>query len=122
MTAKFASYYLKQSNTIRKVSAAFFLMLFSFCITPKRFLHDMLANHKDAQPFASVPLQQISQSGFRCQTDDLVVEAPFLPGILAILPHAFDAIRLGFSEPIQIVFFEYLSNADGRGPPADFCA
>ncbi len=122
MTVKFASYYLKQSNTIRKISAAFFLLLFSFCITPKRFLHDILANHKDAQPFASVPVQQISQSGFRCQTDDLVVEAPFLPGIQANLPTAFDSTQLGFSEPIQTVFFEYLSNADGRGPPADFCS
>ena len=82
----------------------------------------MLANHKDAQPFASVPLKQISQSGFRCQTDDLVVEAPFLPGIQANLPLAVDAIQLGFSEPIQTVFFEYLSDADGRGPPADFCS
>jgi hypothetical protein len=122
LTVKFESYYLKQSSTIRKISAAFFLLLFSFCVTPKRFLHDMLANHKDAQPFASVPLQQISQSGFRCQTDDLVVEAPFLPGIQANLPLAVDAIQLGFSEPIQTVFFEYLSDADGRGPPADFCS
>ena len=122
MTVKFASYYLKQSNTIRKISAAFFLLMFSFCVTPKRFLHDILANHKDAQPFASVPLQQISQSGFRCQTDDLVVEAPFLPGIQANLQIVSDATQLGFSEPIQIVFFEYLSDADGRGPPADFCS
>jgi hypothetical protein len=113
---------LKQSNTIRKISAAFFLLLFSFCITPKRFLHDILANHKDAQPFASVPLQQISQSGFRCQTDDLVVEAPFLPGIQANLQILSYATQLGFSEPIQTVFFEYLSDADGRGPPADFCS
>ncbi len=82
----------------------------------------MLANHKDAQPFASVPLQQISQSGFRCQTDDLVVEAPFLPGIQANISPTFNAIQLGFSEPIQTVFFEYLSDADGRGPPADFCS
>jgi|SRR5579862_6979296 len=122
MTVKFASHYLEQSNTIRKISAAFFLLLFSLCITPKRFLHDILANHKDAQPFASVPAQQISQSGFRCQTDDLVVEAPFLPGIQANLPTTFDSAQLGFSEPIQTVFFEYLSNADGRGPPADFCS
>ena len=82
----------------------------------------MLANHKDAQPQASFPFEQISQSGFRCQTDDLVVEAPFLPGIQANYPVTFESTPLVFSAPIQSVFFIYLSDADGRGPPADFCS
>jgi hypothetical protein len=113
---------MKNSLLIKRYLAAFFLLLFSFCVTPKRFLHDILANHKDAQPFASIPVPQISQSGFRCQTDDLVVVAPFLPGIQANFPVTFDSSPLGFSEPIQTIFFVYLSDADGRGPPADFCS
>ena len=113
---------MKDSLLIRRLLAAFFLLLFSFCVTPKRFLHDMLANHKDAQPFASFPAQQVSQSGFRCQIDDLVVEAPFLPGIQANSPVTFESTPLVFSTPIQPIFFVYLSDPDGRGPPADFCS
>ena len=113
---------MKHSHTSKRFLAAVFLLLFSFCVTPKRFLHDMLANHKDAQPFASIPAQQISQSGFRCQTDDLVVEVPFLPDIQVNFHVTLDSSPIRFSEPIQTVFFAYLSDADGRGPPADFCS
>jgi hypothetical protein len=113
---------LKRSNTIRRFSAAFFLLLFSFCVTPKRFLHDLLANHKDAQSSASFPVQQITASGFHCQIDDLVVMAPFLPGIQTTNPLIFPSTTLSFSEPLNSIVYLYLSHADGRGPPADFCS
>jgi hypothetical protein len=113
---------MKDSLLIKRFLAAFFLLLFSFCVTPKRFLHDVLANHKDAKPFSSDPIQQISQSGFRCQTDDLVVEAPFLPGFHANSPVISKSAALGFSEPMQAIFLVYLSDPDGRGPPTDFCS
>jgi hypothetical protein len=113
---------LKHSNIIKRLLAAFFLLLFSFCVTPKRFLHDLLANHKDAQPSASFPVQQVAESGFHCQIDDLVVVAPFLPGIQIIDPVIASSIPLSFSEQLHSIVFLYLSPADGRGPPADFCS
>jgi hypothetical protein len=113
---------LKNSYTIRKLLAAFFLMLFSFCVTPKRFLHDLLANHKDEQFSASLPFQQFAASGFQCQVDDLVVVAPFLPGIQTIGPVILSSTPLRFSEPLLSIVYSYLSHADGRGPPADPCS
>jgi hypothetical protein len=113
---------MKDSLLIKRFLAVFFLMLFSFCVTPKRFLHDLLANHKDAQSSATLPFQQIAASGFHCHVDDLVVVAPFLPGIQTIEPVILSSTPLNFSEPLLSVFYSYLSHTDGRGPPADFCS
>jgi hypothetical protein len=113
---------LNHSFTIRQYAAGFFLLLFSFCITPKRFLHDLLANHKDEQTSANLPVQQITSSGFHCNVDDLVVVAPFIPGIQTAVPGLLPSTVLSFSEPINKPLFSCLSHADSRGPPACFCA
>src|ERR1700730_15169101 len=111
----------KHAYTKRKYSAAFFLLLFSFCVTPKRFLHDLLANHKDAQTSVSLPVQQIAASGFHCHIDDLVVVAPFLPDIQTTEPVFLISAPLIFSEPLSPFVFSYQSHSDSRGPPADLC-
>jgi hypothetical protein len=85
-------------------------------------LHDLLANHKDAQTSASLPVQQVAASGFHCHIDDLVVVAPFLPGIQTIEPAFLSSALLWFSEPVSSIFFSYYSHADSRGPPASFCS
>jgi hypothetical protein len=42
-------------------------------------LHDLIADHKDAPFASSTTAQQLSSnSGFRCNCDDLVVESPFI--------------------------------------------
>jgi hypothetical protein len=113
---------MKNSLQIKRFLAAIFLLLFSFCVTPKRFLHDLLANHKDAQFSATLPIQQIAASGFHCHVDDLVVVAPFLPEIQSTDPLILSSTPLSFSEPLNSINYLYLSHADGRGPPADFCS
>jgi hypothetical protein len=113
---------MKDSLNIKRLLAAFFLLLFSFCVTPKRFLHDLLANHKDAQYSASLPLQQITTSGFHCNVDDLVVVAPYLPEIQTIVPVILSSNPLSFSDPLLLVVHLHLSHNEGRGPPADFCS
>jgi hypothetical protein len=97
-------------------------MLFSFCVTPKRFLHDLLANHKDTQTSASLPEQQITASGYHCHIDDLVVVTPFLPVIQTTEPIQLSSARLIFSEPVVSFAFSYTSTSASRGPPAIFCA
>jgi hypothetical protein len=97
-------------------------LLFSFCVTPKRFLHDLLANHKDAQTSLTLPEQQIAASGYHCHIDDLVVVAPFLPDIQTTEPVLLSSAPLIFLEPLASFAFSYGSNADSRGPPAIFCA
>jgi hypothetical protein len=97
-------------------------LLFSFCVTPKRFLHDLLANHKDVQTSASLPEQQVAASGYHCHIDDLVVVAPFLPEVQTKDPVLLLSAPLIFSEPVSSFAFSYRSNTDSRGPPAIFCA
>src|SRR6185295_12212949 len=110
------------SLTIKRSLAAFFLLLFSFCVTPKRFLHDLLANHRDAQALYSIPQQQVAASGFHCHIDDLVVVAPFLPDVQPTTPVNLDNGPIHFSESASTFILAELSQADSRGPPASFCS
>jgi hypothetical protein len=109
------------NNYIRRSFAAFFLLLFSFCITPKRFLHDTLAHHRDAQSASRFPFEQITASGFHCHVDDLVVVAPFLPELPQAEPVLISYTSLNFSEPLHHFAYPYRAHFEGRGPPADFC-
>jgi hypothetical protein len=113
---------LNQPQIIRRCTAAFFLLLFSFCITPKRFLHDLLANHRDTERITDQPVQEIFASGFHCHIDSLVVMAPFLPGIQpgeGVLPAI---IRPVFAAQLSAFVFVYPAHTGVRGPPADFCS
>jgi len=113
---------MNYSLTIKRSLAGFLLLLFSFCVTPKRFLHDLLANHRDAQTICSIPQQQVAASGFHCHIDDLVVVAPFLPGVQPIAPINLNNGPVHFSEPAPTFILVELSQADSRGPPASFCS
>jgi hypothetical protein len=113
---------MKNSLNIKRFLAAVFLLLFSFCVTPKRFLHDLLANHKDAQYSDNLPLQQISTSGFHCNVDDLVVVAPFLPEIQSNDQLILSSAPLSFSDPLLSVVHLHVTHHEGRGPPAAFCS
>jgi hypothetical protein len=53
------------------------LVLFCFSITPKFLLHRLLANHKDS-PISNSTKAELNPSGFHCDTENLVVEGPFL--------------------------------------------
>jgi hypothetical protein len=110
------------SLTIRRSLAAFFLLLFSFCVTPKRFLHDLLANHRDAQTIFCISQEQVMAKGFHCHIDDLVVIAPFLPGIQATEPVIPRTGTVYFSEPSYSIVLADLSKVGNRGPPASFCS
>jgi hypothetical protein len=96
------------------------LLLFSFCVTPKRVLHDLLANHRDAQACGQLPVQQIAASGFHCHIDDLVVMAPFLPGIQSMVAGLHSSSPWYFNQPTVSFSFGSFSIPEGRGPPAHF--
>jgi hypothetical protein len=113
---------LKQSSTIRRFFAAYFLLLFSLCITPKRILHDLLANHKDVQTAANLPFQQFATSGFHCHVDDLVVVEPFLPGIQSGGTLVLSSGPVYYAEPVCSFVSLFITPAYGRGPPAAFCS
>lgn len=73
-----SKYLLAQKFIIRQLLAAVLLLVFTFSITPKKFLHDAIANHKDKIALASSGNEtQVSNSGFVCKCDNLVAESPF---------------------------------------------
>ncbi len=63
---------------IRQFLAGVLLIIFAFSITPKKALHDWLANHTD-KTTAPLPAHEasISMAGFNCDCDNLVAESPF---------------------------------------------
>jgi len=83
---------LYKNSVIRHFFAGFLLLVFSFSITPRQILHDVLVNHKDSYPVHhSGHDLKLTQSGFQCDINKQVVELPFLyepdfqlvhPGIL----------------------------------------
>jgi len=115
-------FFLTQPSIIRRFSAAFFLLLFSFCVTPKRFLHDLLANHRDTERAGDQPAQQVFAAGFHCHCDDLVVMAPFLADIHPAEAPAMASARFSYAEQLSGFVFRYLPHTGVRGPPHAFCS
>jgi hypothetical protein len=68
---------LLRKGIIRAFLAGVMLVMFCFSITPKFLLHRLLANHKDS-PISNSTKAQLTSSGFHCDIENLVVEAPFL--------------------------------------------
>jgi hypothetical protein len=63
--------------TIRRAFSGFLLVLFAFSITPKQFLHDLLASHKDNHIRSTGFNDQVAKSGLDCDCDNPVTESPY---------------------------------------------
>jgi len=71
-------YLLAQKPIFRQLLAGVLLLVFSFSIAPKKFLHDAIANHKDKTALtAQAGYPQLTHTGFVCKCDNLVAESPF---------------------------------------------
>ena len=68
---------MSNQPTIRRVLSFFFLVLFAFSLTPKTFLHTLIANHEDIRVNTSDGKAQITENGFRCDVENTVAESPF---------------------------------------------
>jgi hypothetical protein len=113
-------YLLAQKLFIRQILAGFLLLVFSFSITPKKFLHDAFANHKDkAAIVTSGDTPQLSNTGFICKCDNLVAESPFTDEIVYF---DFTPVQL-FSVQKDATLYHFYSSAffffELRGPPAN---
>jgi hypothetical protein len=70
------------SSTIRSIAAGFLLVIFAFGITPKRTLHNFVANHKDGianKRINKIKGAVVNRAALNCQVDNLVCESPFTP-------------------------------------------
>lgn len=66
-------------NTIKQFWALLLLLVFTLAVTPKKFLHDTVANHKHQLHYTKNSCRQVAVTvaGFNCQVDNLVVDIPF---------------------------------------------
>ena len=63
---------------IRSFTAGCMLLIFSFSISPRLFLHSWLASHTDEAVKATGSGQQkICKQVFNCHCDNMVAESPF---------------------------------------------
>lgn len=95
------------------------LLIFSFSITPKKFLHDAIANHKDkALIVTDGQTAQVSHSGFICKCDNQVAESPFTDAVACFTFRSFRVFaEYKQAEPIHFVSSTLLF-FQRRGPPA----
>jgi hypothetical protein len=68
---------LFKNLAIKKIVAAFMLIVFAFSITPTIVLHNWLANHTDTCKKATDSKEQVGKQTFNCHCDNLVAESPF---------------------------------------------
>jgi hypothetical protein len=70
---------LRNHRIIRPLFAGFLLALFALAITPKLAIHALVAHHTDTHHSLKYgQADQYNSAGFNCDTDNLVVECPFL--------------------------------------------
>ena len=67
-----------KNQTIRRVVSGLLLCFFTFSATPKKWVHDLFANHKDFYTSATGKHVQFVNTGFHCDCDNLIVNTPFL--------------------------------------------
>ena len=71
---------IKRNTTIRKLNAAILLLLFLFGSTPKLYLHNLIATHKDDIVAGNSSKQTtVAKLPVYCHCDNIVIESPFLP-------------------------------------------
>ncbi len=115
---------LSKRDTIRQIVSFLLLGVFAFSITPKKVLHNWIANHTD-QAFALANVYSaknpgttaLKVAGFHCNTDNLVTESPFEIGIepenlLCKTIYTVDPLAAFTSLLTQQLFYSEL-----RGPP-----
>jgi hypothetical protein len=114
------SFKLKTSTYISKASAFFLALVMLFSMTPKKYLHDMVAGHTDSGFAKHTGTASVQQAGFNCGYDHQVVELPFVAtaAAQASLPVYFMAGFQPSAMPAQLQ--EAFEKPENKGPPS-FC-
>lgn len=73
---------MHSSFVIHRFLAGWLLLLFAFSITPKKFLHNLVADHRDAAAATARQTDngasQLGKAGYHCPCEQLVVQTPFV--------------------------------------------
>jgi len=110
--------FLGFKKNIQKIGVFVMLLLFSFSITPKNYLHDWAASHVDVPAYHPGNEIAFSQAGFSCDCQDLVVSAPFIE---ASFNSNVETLFAHTDLPVSSYYFSFSNTyrtKDSRGPPA----
>ena len=110
-------YKMRGQITIQRVLAFAMLLIFMFSITPKKYLHDLVADHTDFYGLSLKGKATLSQSGLNCHAEDLVVSTPFIESTgcpdFSIKPLYKDS----HATDLLFQYTQSLTAKDSRGPP-----
>jgi hypothetical protein len=104
---------------IRTPGSILLLLIFSFSITPKIVLHSLVAHHKDIHSRSHSKTDQLTQAGYHCDCESLVVELPYLdlpPYVPQDVAECFLTLQIRTKDQIYLIghfIFGF------RGPPVD---
>ena len=112
-------FYLIRSGHIIKFLSGLLLLIFALSITPKRYLHNIFAKHIDNQhkKYSDKPYQ-LTNSGYNCDTDNLVAQSTFISDYTSLEFPLFSSFstyvlnKIFFSSRIEIY-------SPLRGPPVN---
>jgi hypothetical protein len=109
---------LNRQRTIQKFIAFLLLLLAVFGSTPKKYWHDLVADHTDYYSFYSGEKISLGQTGINCDSDDLVVSTPFIEASFNS-ETSFDVVyQTTYSFPYQFLHSSTPRTKDSRGPPS----
>lgn len=94
------------------------MLVLLFSITPKKFLHDLIADHTDTVSLAvNDGHDHIDHHGFNCDCDNLVATSPFVSH--ALLPEliALHSYSISFASYISASKAVDITPSFLRGPP-----
>ncbi len=94
------------------------LLIFAFSITPKKYLHDLVADHTDFYGYSSQHEKAINKIGLDCDKDDLVVSVPFIESITAFSFECISNSTGTFFTAYKYLPSKLSATNDVRGPPA----
>jgi hypothetical protein len=110
--------HLESQFSIQRFLASVLLLVFAFSITPKKYLHDLVADHEDFYSCYSGDETTVSTAGFNCHCDDLVVSTPFVKTVFESALSPAPVHKAFPSSTYHFFFYSTSSAKDSRGPPS----
>jgi hypothetical protein len=108
---------LSENRYIRVFLAGLLFIVFAVGITPRQYLHDIFAKHKDSKAVIDHSNNSVGKSRYYCTCDDLVAESNFL---CSEVPYEVHLTSVTSSIAVLEVRFSSVSPFYSllRGPPA----
>lgn len=110
---------VRTNQTIRAMLSSFLLLVFLAGITPRKYWHDIFADHKDVLTSANHSDDlQVGKSGFNCGWYNHLATSPFTETEAIQLPEPLPVYQQYALSPFTSLYLSELTDQLLRGPPA----